>query len=433
MNKKKEALIHKGARVRVADPGGNGSDRWANARTGIVARTPQGKAGIQVLLDGQTHSQFVDWSDVDVEQKPRHTWLELPLSEIRPSRWQYRRNWDPDKLLELAKSIREHGLINRLLVFRVDSPESREGYELIAGERRLRACAALAMVQGRAQGLADAVEVTARADWWDHCFDTSQQAAAGLLEDLDGDTVPCELRAGDATTFREIVILENLQRQDPSPVEEAEAFRILMEEEGYTQAALAGCLGKSQPYVSQRLGLLGLAEEVRDVVQEQAISFSAARAIATLPEAVQPAVSEHVQELAQREGDSQATTRKVQAMTRQIRKFLDPANWEPPESVPLAPATRNRLRMLKHLVANLDPVHAGEAVIELRGLASVRGTNYTGKKPLAIADNPYDAHHVAGILAGVEPGTVARDLWAEGVRSEVRTGILDGRYSTVDF
>lgn len=328
-------------------------------------------------------------------------WLDLPLSEIRPSRWQYRRRWDPEGLLELARSIESHGLINRLLVFR---DEDDEHYEIVAGERRLRACAAIALVRaGDRQKLADAIPIVTDPHWWD--------AAADFLHDRP-DTVVCELLPGVPADFREIVLIENLQRENPSAIEEAEAYQLLIREDGYTQRRLAQRLGKSQAYISQRLGLLGLAEEVRDVVETEEISFTAARAIATLPPAVQSAVTTHVQELARDSVDAQATTRQVQAITRQIRNFLDLDHWDPPHDFVIAPERRNRLRLIQYCVASANGDQLGEAIVRLRQVKDRWGSgvsNWIGKKPLTLAR---DRDTVETLVYQLTGETTARSLYS---------------------
>lgn len=374
---KKRDLIHVGARVRVADPLESGAGRWINARAGVVTdvRAQDEGRGVIVLVDGESRPDFEAWSDVDVEQRPRHTWLELPLAALVPSRWQYRRRFDADGLFELAQSIDQAGLINRLLVF---SHEDGEHYELIAGERRLRACWALALARLGGANLAGAAQLVAAADWWEQ---------AGAWHDrLAGETVPCERRQGAAADFREIVILENLQREDPSAVEEAEAFQLLLFADGYTQVSLAKKLGKSQGYISQRLGLLGLASSVRDQVADQEVSFTTARAIATLPAAVQPAIMQYVQGLALRVGDSQATTRQVQTLAGQVRRFLDPQTWMPPADEVIEPRLRNRWRLMRWQVEHPDGVDLGAGLVRL---TVTNRENVLAKKAATIVRESY--------------------------------------------
>lgn len=398
MNKKKATHVHVGATVRVADPLATGDQRWLNASRGTVVKIPQGKAGVQVHLDGARLPQFVPWSDIDIEQKPRPVGVDLPLSQIRPSRWQYRTSFDPQALLELANSIQKSGLINRILVFQ---DEEGQDYELIAGERRLRASAAIAIHRDRGDitSLRQAIDMTAAANWW--------KLAIGHLAGIDN-TIAAELRHGPAADFREIVILENLQRQDPTPIDEAEAFRLLIDEEGYTQTALAAKLGKTQGYISQRLGLLGLADGVRDTVRTGAVSFTAARAIATLPEQYQSAVAKQVETLQNSQGDTGATTRQIQTMTRQIKKFLDPNTWLPVDDQVISTIYRNRLRLVHHHIANLDPERADDVITNLQRRIKI------GKRVSTIIGSTYDFLAVLRSFTGdvaVYPN--GEDLWVQ--------------------
>jgi ParB family chromosome partitioning protein len=405
MPKKKADLIHPGSRVRVADVTAAGDDRWTNALLGTVAmirKQDQGK-GVLVLLDGESKPEFHLWADVDVEQKPRPQLLDLPVVQIHPSRWQYRRRWDIEALHELAKSIQDHGLVNRLLVFQ----DEDGGYELIAGERRLRACWALAMVRAQRHGaLSDAVAAVSAAGWW--------QAPPVLAID-HAETVPVELRSGAAADFREIVIVENMIRADPTAIEEAEAFNLLITEEGYTQERLAARLGKSQGYISQRLGLLGLADEVRATVESAEISFTAARAIATLPAAVQAPVTELVQKMAAIEGDSAATSRKVQAMAAQVRKFLDPAHWADPPGV-LRPHVRNRLWLARQLIEHLPPERAGD-ILKLRHDDQSWEKSYLGMKPESLVAQ-YKFDEVVRTLTG---GLTLEAAWEREAKANGHT------------
>lgn len=338
---------------------------------------------------------------------------ELGVGAIVPSRWQYRRRFDEESLLELAKSIRVHGVVSRMLVF-VDEDGS---YELIAGERRLRAAQALQLVRnGQCSKLADAVAMVAARDWWSR--------AEYLVESGSGcemRLVPVEVREGMAEDYREIVILENLQREDPTAIEEAEGFRVLLEEEGYSQAKLGKRLGKSQGYISQRMGLLDLAEGAREAVESGDVSFTAARAIATLPATVQEAVTTQVQQMARIEGDGQATTRKVQAMTGQIRRFLNPKGWEPNSfNRVLSPTRRNLLRLIQREIRELDEARAGEVILALRNVSKYgQGYNFTGKKPLSIAGTGDDARQVLDVLTGqTYGGRGERDHWQRAARAE---------------
>ena len=157
----------------------------------------------------------------------------LPLAELHANPEQPRRHFDEDRLAELAGSIRSHGVMQPLLVVRQE-----EGYLIVAGERRFRAA-----------------------------------GMAGLQE------VPCIVRRLDARELAEISLIENIQREDLGPLEEAEAYRALMDLHGYTQETLAERLGKSRPHIANTLRLLKLAPQDRKLLAEGRISAQLTAAI----------------------------------------------------------------------------------------------------------------------------------------------------------
>lgn len=150
-----------------------------------------------------------------------------------------RRTFDAEALAELTESVRQYGILEPLVV----RPAAGGGFELVAGERRLRAA--------REAGLA---------------------------------TVPVVVRELSDAQADELRLVENLQRQDLNPVEEAEALRRLLERHGYTQEQLTARLGKSQPWISNRLRLLELPEEVRDLISRGMLSAAAGRELLRLAE-----------------------------------------------------------------------------------------------------------------------------------------------------
>jgi ParB family transcriptional regulator, chromosome partitioning protein len=161
---------------------------------------------------------------------------EVAIELIRPGAFQPRRRFDEAELEALAQSVREKGILQPLLVRPVE--EEGAAFELIAGERRWRAA-----------------------------------QRAGLHR------VPVLVRAlGDAEAM-EIALIENLQREDLSALEEAEAYRRLMQEFDRTQANLADAVGKSRSHVANTLRLLGLPEAVRRRLEEGALSAGHARAL----------------------------------------------------------------------------------------------------------------------------------------------------------
>lgn len=159
---------------------------------------------------------------------------ELPINEIVPNRDQPRKTFDEAALEELAQSIKQHGVLQPLLV----RPIPSGGYQLVAGERRWRAC-----------------------------------RIAGLNK------VPVVIKELTDTETMEIAIIENLQREDLNPIEEAEGLQALIDKCGYTQEEVAASVGKSRPAIANSLRLLRLPQEVRDMTKNGDISAGHARAL----------------------------------------------------------------------------------------------------------------------------------------------------------
>lgn len=181
----------------------------------------------------------------------------IPLSKVRPGRYQHRQTFKPDKLLELAGSIRENGLINPPLVYRQNGH-----YELLAGERRWRAMCALAMADPSVAGqaalsLEQAVGLVA----------TVQPPAPGHQEKLGQVTIPVRLCEGDATTLQTLAAVENLQREDLTPLEEARDFAALREL-GHSNVRIARLTGKSLPHITGMLKWLDLEPQIGQLMDE---------------------------------------------------------------------------------------------------------------------------------------------------------------------
>ncbi len=165
----------------------------------------------------------------------------LPLALIHPNPQQPRRSFDEKALEELADSIRRQGLLQPLLV----RPHG-DGYELVAGERRYRAA-----------------------------------QRAGLEE------VPVVVRDLDDREALELALVENLQREDLNPIEEARGYQRLLEM-GHSQAQIAAAVGKARSTVTNALRLLQLEDEIQEALASGAISAGHARALLMLPEAERP-------------------------------------------------------------------------------------------------------------------------------------------------
>lgn len=186
--------------------------------------------GLSALMADVTHDR-----NEGSEQTSRSD-INIPIEKISPNPDQPRRSFSKDQLEDLASSIREKGVIQPLIV-RVD-PKNSGRYEIVAGERRWRA------------------------------------AQMAQLHQL-----PVIIREFDDTEVLEIAIIENIQRADLNPIEEAAGFRQLMDKFGHTQEKLASALGKSRSHIANLLRLLNLPEPVKLFLQEGALSAGHARAL----------------------------------------------------------------------------------------------------------------------------------------------------------
>lgn len=157
----------------------------------------------------------------------------IDINEIKPNRNQPRKLFDADRLQELADSIQEHGVIQPLIVRSVDN-----GFELVAGERRWRAA-----------------------------------RLAGLK------TVPCLLRELSEEENALIAIIENMQREDLNPIEEAEGLNRMIDAFGLTQEQVSKSVGKSRPYITNSLRLLKLPVEIKDMLSQGSLTPGHGRAL----------------------------------------------------------------------------------------------------------------------------------------------------------
>ena len=175
--------------------------------------------------------------DIVEESVQKSPYQQLPLHKVEPNPHQPRRDFDPEELQSLADSIALHGVMQPLTV-----REMGNGYyQIIAGERRWRAA-----------------------------------RMAELRE------IPAVIIQADEKKVMELALIENLQRQDLNPVEEALGYQTLMHEYGLTQEETAARVGKSRPVVANMLRLLNLCEDVLEMVRDGRLSAGHARAIAAL-------------------------------------------------------------------------------------------------------------------------------------------------------
>jgi len=188
----------------------------------------------------------------------------LPTEALKPGPFQARGPMDSGALEELAASIRRHGVLQPILV----RPAADGRFEIIGGERRWRAAQAAQLHE---------VPVLVRN------FDDGEAMAAGLVE--------------------------NLQREDLNPLEEAEGYQRLIEQFGLTQLALSEAVGKSRPHIANTLRLLSLPERVRELLRDGAISAGHARAVMVAPDPVAAALQVVDRGLNVRQAESLAANR----------------------------------------------------------------------------------------------------------------------------
>lgn len=220
---------------------------------------PKKKAGLGKGLD----ALFIDNSTEENGDKL------VNINDIEPNREQPRKFFDEEALKELADSIAMHGVIQPLLV----RPLSDGGYQLIAGERRWRA-----------------------------------SRMAGLSQ------VPVVVKEMTDEEAMELALIENLQREDLNPIEEAEGFKILMDTYSFTQEQAAEKVGKSRPAIANALRLLSLPEAVLDMVKQGIISSGHARTLIPLTD--ENLIIKLAEEISQKELSVRETERIVKTLMK---------------------------------------------------------------------------------------------------------------------
>ena len=215
---------------------------------------------------GQDVEQYLDDIQNNAAEAPGRREVELPIEEIRPNPYQPRKEFDKKALEELSESIKTHGIFTPLLV-----RKSVSGYDLITGERRLRAA-----------------------------------KMAGLK------TVPAIQVGFTEEQMMEIAILENVQREDLNPIEEAAAYESLIQKLGYTQEKLAERVGKSREYCANIMRLLKLPEDVQSMVVNKELTMSHVRPLLSLND------EEEIYEAAEKIKKNKMSVREVEAYVRDV-------------------------------------------------------------------------------------------------------------------
>ena len=204
-----------------------------------------------------------------ISETPKEEIVNVKLDELRSNPYQPRKIFDEEALNELAASIKEHGVFQPIIV-----KKSIKGYEIIAGERRVKA-----------------------------------SQIAGKKE------IPAIIRNFDDTQMMEIALLENLQRENLSAIEESMAYKKLQDTLGLTQEQLAERLGKSRSHITNMLGLLNLPESIQKEVGEKKISMGHARVLSKLEN------KEQQEELANKVIEDGLSVRELETLTQEKEQY----------------------------------------------------------------------------------------------------------------
>lgn len=223
----------------------------------------------------------------------------LPLCKVEPRQDQPRYTFNEESIQELADSIQAHGMIQAITVRKLESGY----YQIIAGERRWRAA-----------------------------------RLAGL------DEVPVRIVEADNKKAMELALVENLQREDLNPIEEAKGYKALIEEYGMTQEQVAGTVGRSRPAVTNVLRLLQLCEPVLAMVEEGVLSPGHARALLPLEEEQQEATARKIEEMG-------LSVRQTEALAARLQMQMDAQQQEKPEDAVQIPQV-NYLEEVRKRVEN---------------------------------------------------------------------------------
>lgn len=226
----------------------------------------------------------------------------LRLSEIEPNRKQPRQVFDDAAIAELADSIRQHGLIQPIVVRPIGA-----GYQIVAGERRWRACRMLGMSE-----------------------------------------VPVIVKEFDDVQTAQIALIENVQREDLNPVEEAMAYRALMEEYGMTQEELSKAVGKSRSSIANSVRLLNLPDEIVEMLKKRQLSTGQAKALAAAD------TEEEMLELAKLAAAGKITVRGIEKAIAKKAEAEDEDSEEEIEVLAETPEERANLSFITEMEISLE-------------------------------------------------------------------------------
>lgn len=217
---------------------------------------------------------FKDNLDFDENKQENEQIVEIDLEDLRKNPYQPRKKFDDEKIDELAQSIKEHGVLQPIIVTKI---KDGIGYYIVAGERRFKACSKL-----------------------------------GLK------TIPAIVRDIDRKVMAEVALLENLQRENLTVVEEANAYKMLIDEYGLTQQEVADRIGKSRSHITNVLRVLNLPEIVQNMLNDNEIDFGHAKILAGINEV------DKIIELANKIKTENLTVRALEQTIKEMQNIEEP-------------------------------------------------------------------------------------------------------------
>lgn len=262
------------------------------------------------------------FSDFESANNDQEVVEELALTDIRPNPYQPRKTFDETALQELADSIRQSGVFQPIIV-----RKSLNGYEIIAGERRFRA----SKIAGK-------------------------------------ETIPAIVREIDEQRMMEIAVLENLQREDLTPLEEAEAYQTLIQKLSLTQAEVSERIGKSRPYIANYLRLLTLPDVTKKYLQTGKLSMAQARTLLSLKN------KEEIDTVAEKAISDGMTVRQLEQYVLQLNADKPKTKTKLPVKSAYLTATENALIDKLATKVKVSANKRGAGKIEIK-YTSVRDLN----------------------------------------------------------
>lgn len=239
--------------------------------------------------------------------------VELPLADIRPNPYQPRKSFDEAALADLAASIKQTGVFQPIIV-----RKSVAGYEIITGERRFRA-----------------------------------SKLAGKTD------IPAIVRNFDDPAMMEIAVLENLQREDLTPLDEAQAYDTLIKKLNLTQAEVSQRLGKSRPYIANYLRLLTLPASVKQMLNAETLSMGQARTLLSLKD------KSKIAALAKRVVTENLTVRQLEKLIAELNAGPVKPKRKPAAKSPYLRASENQLGDRFGTKVNIAQSQKGKGKIEI--------------------------------------------------------------------